>query len=198
LEAREQMRAATGRPPPVIPSQVDAQVYFAALRSKGNADVFSAYSSFASAFFVHRGIASVADLRRTAADLFSARATITGRRGMVCTGFATMGAEALTNTGATLNGYSVGIRASDDMVRADQLDEQGHAIARMTRAGQAFCVSNQQVELTANALTGPGAISWGTSGNPAYIGNGRTMNAAVDDLLEKVAARKRKLQRAGN
>ena len=93
IEAREAMTKATGRPAPLIPSQVDAQTYFAAVTRKGNSEVFDAYQSFASAFFVHRGIASVADLRLKFSDLFSAKASITGRRGLVCTGFATMGAR---------------------------------------------------------------------------------------------------------
>ena len=108
--------------------------------------MFAAYQSFASAFFVHRGIASVADLHLKVPDLFGAKASITGRRGLVCTGFATMGAEVLARAGATLDGFSVGIHASDDMVRNDKLEEQGHAIARMTRGGTAFCVSNQLIE----------------------------------------------------
>jgi hypothetical protein len=195
IEARERMARATGSAAPMIPSQVDAQTYFAAVARKGNAEVFDAYTSFASAFFVHRGIASVADLRLRVPDLFSARASITGRRGLVCTGFATMGAEVLVRAGATLDGFSVGIHASDDMVRNDQLEEQGHAIARLTRGGKAFCVSNQLIEQTKNALVGPGAISWGNQNNPLFVGDGRTMDAAVDKLLEKVAARKRALMR---
>ena len=73
--------------------------------------------------------------------------------------------------GATLNGFSVGIHASDDMVRADKLDEQGHAIARMTRAGTAFCVSNQLIEKTKNALVGNGAIR-GAPGQSTFVGDG--------------------------
>jgi len=195
IEAREAMTKATGRPAPVIPSQVDAQTYFAAVARKGNAEVFDAYQSFASAFFVHRGIASVADLRLKVSDLFSAKASITGRRGLVCTGFATMGAEVLARAGATLDGFSVGIHASDDMVRDDKLEEQGHAIARMTRGGKAFSVSNQVIVQVKNALVGPDAIKWGNQSNPLFVGDGRTMETAVDKMLEKVAARKKVLMR---
>ena len=189
------MAAATGRAAPVIPSRTDAQTYFAAVAGKGNAEVFAAYQSFASAFFVHRGIASVADLHLKVPDLFGAKASITGRRGLVCTGFATMGAEALGRAGATLDGFSVGIHASDDMVLADKLEEQGHAIARMTRGGAPFCVSNQFIEKTKNALVGKGAIQWGNQANPLFVGDAGTMDAAVDKMLEKVAARKRVLER---
>lgn len=195
IEAREAMTKATGRPAPVIPSQVDAQTYFAAVARKGNAEVFDAYQTFASAFFVHRGIASVADLRLKVLDLFSAKASITGRRGLVCTGFATMGAEVLARAGATLDGFSVGIHASDDMVRDDKLEEQGHAIARMTRGGKAFSVSNQVIVQVKNALVGAGAIKWGNQSNPLFVGDGRTMETAVDKMLEKVAARKKVLMR---
>jgi hypothetical protein len=195
IEARERMAKATGRAAPVIPSQVDAQTYFAAVAKKGNAEVFDAYQSFASAFFVHRGIASVADLRLKVPDLFGAKASITGRRGLVCTGFATMGAEVLVRAGATLDGFSVGIHASDDMVLHDQLEEQGHAIARMTRGGQAFSVSNQTIELTKNALVGKGAIVWGNQSNPLFVGDGAPMDAAVDKMMAKVAARKQVLTR---
>jgi hypothetical protein len=195
IEARERMTKATGKAAPVIPGQVDAQTYFAAVAKKGNAEVFEAYQSFASAFFVHRGIASVADLHLKVPDLFAAKASISGRRGLVCTGFATMGAEILIRAGATLDGFSVGIHASDDMVRNDELEEQGHAIARMTRGGKAFCVSNQTIELTKNALVGPGAIKWGNQSNPLFVGDGATMDAAVDKMMAKVAARKAVLAR---
>ena len=100
IDARRRWRRRPGSPAPTTPNRSDAQAYFAALRTKGNAEAFAAYESFASAFFVHRGIASVADLNRTVADLFTAKASITGRRGLVCTGFATMGAEALERAGA--------------------------------------------------------------------------------------------------
>jgi len=195
IGAREEMAAATGRAAPVIPSRTDAQTYFAALAKKRNAEVFAAYQSFASAFFVHRGIASVADLHLKAPDLFGAKASITGRRGLVCTGFATMGAEALGRAGATLDGFSVGIHASDDMVLTDRLEEQGHAIARMTRGGAPFCVSNESIEKTKNALVGKGAIQWGNQADPLFVGNGGTMDVAVDKMLEKVAARKKILER---
>ena len=143
---------------------------------------------------MHRGIASVADLHLKVSDLFGAKASITGRRGLVCTGFATMGAEALALAGATLDGFSVGIHASDDMVRNDKLEEQGHAIARMTR-GAPFCVSNQFIQKTKNALVGKGAIQWGNQANPLFVGDGKTMDDAVDKMLEKVAARKQALAR---
>ena len=194
IEARDQMSKATGRAAPVIPGRTDAQTFFTALASKGNAEVFAAYTSFASAFFVHRGIASVADLKLKVPDLFGAPASITGRRGLVCTGFATVGAEVLARAGATLDGFSVGIHASDEMVRNDKLEEQGHAIARMTR-GAPFCVSNQMIENTKNALVGKGAIQWGNQANPLFVGDGKTMDEAVDRMLEKVAARKEALAR---
>ena len=195
IEARENMAKATGKPAPVIPSQTDAETYFAAVAKKGNDEVFAAYQTFASAFFVHRGIASVADLRLKVPDLFGAKASITGRRGLVCTGFATMGADVLSRTGAALDGFSVGIHASDDMVRNDQLEEQGHAIARMTRNGLAFSVSNQLIVKTKNALVGKDAIAWGNQSNPLFVGDGPTMDRAVDKMLEKVAARKQVLSR---
>ena len=143
---------------------------------------------------MHRGIASVADLKLKVPDLFGAKASITGRRGLVCTGFATVGAEVLARAGATLDGFSVGIHASDEMVRNDKLEEQGHAIARMTR-GAPFCVSNQMIENTKNALVGKGAIQWGNQANPLFVGDGKTMDDAVDRMLEKVAARKEALAR---
>jgi hypothetical protein len=170
IDARKQMTTATGRPAPTTPNRSDAQAYFAALRTKGNAEVFAAYESFASAFFVHRGIASVADQHRTVADLFIAKASITGRRGLVCTGFATMGAEALGRAGANLDAFKVGIHASDDMVRNDELEEQGHAIAQMTRGGTPFCVSNERILLTHDALEGKGAISWRNPQNRLFVG----------------------------
>jgi len=193
IEARDQMAAASGTAAPRMPGQGDAQAYFGALAAKGNADVFDAYEKFALAFFFHRGIASVADLLLTAPDLFATKASITGRRGLVCTGYATMGAQVLAGAGAHLDGFSVGIHASDEMVRSDTLDEQGHAVARMTRRGTAFCVSNASIVPTKNALVGPGAIAWGNQQNPLFVGEGPTNEAAVKNLLAKVAEYKRRL-----
>lgn len=193
IDARDKMTAATGTAP-VIPGRTDAQTYFAAVQGKPNADVFAAYESFASAFFVHRGIVSVGDLTRSVDDLFSAKAAITGRRGMVCTGFATMGAEALGRAGAKLDGFKVGIHASDEMVRTDKLEEAGHAIAQMHRNGTQFCVSNQDILPTRDALEGKDAITWGDTSNKLFVGKGPTMAEAVAQMLKRVAAHKRTLR----
>ena len=139
IEARQQMAAATGRAAPVIPAGRTRRPTSPRWRTRATRRSSRRTQSFASAFFVHRGIASVADLHLKVPDLFGAKASISGRRGLVCTGFATMGAEALARAGATLDGFSVGIHASDDMVRNDKLEEQGHAIARMTRGAPFAC-----------------------------------------------------------
>ena len=184
------MAAATGRAAPVIPGRTDAQTYFTALASKGNAEVFAAYQSFASAFFVHRGIASVADLHLKVPDLFGAKASITGRRGLVCTGFATMGAEALGPR-----------RRHPRRIQCGHPRQRRHGARRQARGAGAchrpddprrrpFCVSNQFIEKTKNALVGKGAIQWGNQANPLFVGDGKTMDDAVDKMLEKVAARK--------
>ncbi|HET9649246.1 MAG TPA: hypothetical protein VFP34_13605, partial [Microlunatus sp.] len=195
LDARRAIASTTAKPAPAVPDRGDAQAYFGALSKKGNSDVFDAYTGFASAFFVHRGIAGEADLRKGVDDLFSAKASITGRRGLVCTGYATMGAEVLGKAGAKLDGFSVGVHADNDMVLNQRFDEQGHAIARMTRSGTAFCVSNDVIIQTKNALVGKGAISWGDTSKPMFVGDGATMDAAVDSLLAKLAARRRVLLR---
>ncbi|GAA3626422.1 hypothetical protein [Microlunatus ginsengisoli] len=195
LDARASMTAASGRAAAPVPDRSDAQTYFSALAKKSNGDLFAAYTEFASAFFVHRGIATEADLRRTVDDLFTGKAAITGRRGLVCTGYAVMGAEVLGKAGAKLTGFSVGVHVDDDMVRSGRFDEQGHAIARMTRGGTAFSVSNDVIVPTANALVGKGAISWGDTSKLMIVGDGKTMDAAVDDLLAKIAARRRVLER---
>jgi hypothetical protein len=46
-----------------------------------------------------------------------------------------------------------------------------------------------------NALVGPDAIKWGNQSNPLFVGDGRTMDAAVDKMMEKIAARKKVLMR---
>ena len=79
------------------------------------------------------------------------------------------------------------------MVRDDKLEEQGHAIAQMTRNGTAFCVSNERILPVKDALEGKDAISWGNASNRLFVGRGTNMAAAVTQLLEKVAARKRAL-----
>lgn len=195
LDARASITKATGAQAPAIPDRGDAQRYFGALTKKGNSEVFGAYTEFASAFFVHRGLAGEGDLRRTVDDLFQAKGSITGRRGLVCTGYATMGAEALARAGANLSGFSVGVHVDDDMVLNGRFDEQGHAIARMTRGGTALSVSNDVIVPTANALVGKGAIQWGDTTKLLIVGDGKTMDAAVDDLLAKIAARRRVLER---
>ena len=195
LDARASMSAATGKAAPTVPDRSDAQEYFTALAKKGNSEVFDAYQGFASAFFVHRGIAGEADLRRTVDDLFTARSSITGRRGLVCTGYAVMGAEVLGKAGAKLSGFSVGVHVDDEMVLAGRFDEQGHAIARMTRAGTAFSISNDVIVPTANALVGKGAVTWGDTSKLLIVGDGKSMDAAVDDLMAKIAARRRVLER---
>jgi len=155
--------------------------------------VFTAYQTFANGFFYHRGIASVADLMLDITDLFNARMSITGRRGLVCTGFANIGALALQAAGAKLTGFTVGIHASDDMVRNDRLDEQGHAIARMTRNGAAVSVSNDSIVLSKNAMIGKDAIVWGNQVNPLFVGDGTSTQEATQAMMKKVAARKRRL-----
>ena len=42
---------------------------------------------------------------------------------------------------------------------------------------------------------GKDAISWGDQSKTLFVGEGRTMDAAVDDLLAKLAARRRVLER---
>jgi hypothetical protein len=193
IEAREMMTKATGKPAPAIPGQGDAYEFFTALAKKDNDEVFAAYESFANAFFYHRQIASVGELSLTANDLFAPKASITGKRGMVCTGYATVGAEMLSRAGATVNGFSVGIHASDDMVRNDQLEESGHAVAQLSRKGKSVCVSNERILPTKNALVGSGAIQWGNPKNPLFVGVGATMAAAVKDMMKKVQKRKDQL-----
>jgi hypothetical protein len=48
---------------------------------------------------------------------------------------------------------------------------------------------------TANALVGKGAVTWGDTSKLLIVGDGKTMDAAVDDLMAKIAARRRVLER---
>jgi hypothetical protein len=63
----------------------------------------------------------------------------------------------------------------------------------MTRRGTQFCISNQHILPVKDALEGKDAIPWGNASNRLFVGRGATMAAAVAQLLERVAARKRAL-----
>jgi hypothetical protein len=64
----------------------------------------------------------------------------------------------------------------------------------MSRNGKPFCVSNEHILPVKDALEGKDAIVWGDQSNRLFVGSGRTMDAAVAQLLDRVAARKRALR----
>jgi hypothetical protein len=195
IDVRESMAKAS-TPVKQVPGEADARAYFTNLQKQPNAAVFDAYTSFMAGFFAHKGVASVGDLTATNAALMSVPASITGTRPLVCTGYATLGAELLRLAGATKGEIILGIRASDaQLVSGDDVDA-GHAIARFTRNGENRYVSNHFIVGSEEEGIGPGAVAWTNKDNPLIRAKGATMADAVTAMLKamseaKAAARAR-------
>jgi hypothetical protein len=186
IDVRDSM-AKAGAPVGQVPGEADARAYFTKLRKKPDTDVFHAYTAFMSAFFYHKVVASLGDLTATNAALMSVPASITGTRPLVCTGYATLGAELLSLAGATKGEIVIGIRASDAQLLSGNVIDDGHAIAKISRNGKAGYVSNDIVVDTEEAGIGRNAVAWTNRSNPLIRARGATMAAAVAAVLDAVA-----------
>ena len=170
-----------------VPGEADARAYFTKLKKQPNPDVFHAYTAFMSAFFYHKGVTSIGDLTATNAALMSVPASITGTRPLVCTGYATLGAELLRLAGATKGEIIIGIRASDAQLLSGNVIDDGHAIAKFNRGGQDRYVSNHLIVDTEEDGIGPNAVAWTNKGNPLIRAKGPTMAEAVTAVMDAMA-----------
>ena len=184
------MQAAGAPAKSPVPDQADADAFFKSLSSRPNDEVFAAYEAYASAYFYHRGVANVHDLDVTEAEVFAQRPSITGTRGLVCTGFAVMGARLLTLAGGKLDAFIVGLRASDETLRSPGVLDDGHALARITRNGSTRFVSNQLIVATENAGIGPTAVAWTRPESRLFRGSGLTLKAAVQNAIAGIVQRR--------
>jgi hypothetical protein len=183
IDVRDAM-ATVGAPTGQVPGEADARAYFTKLRTKPSAEVFKAYTAFMSAFFYHKVVASIGDLTATNAALMSVPSSVTGTRPLVCTGYATLGAELLSLAGATKGEITIGFRASDAQLLSGNEIDAGHAIAKVSRGGQARYVSNHLVVGSEEDGIGPDAVAWTNRDNPLIRGKGPTMAAAVTAVMD--------------
>lgn len=186
IDVRDSM-AKVGAPIKQVPGEADARAYFTKLKKQPNPDVFAAYTAFMEAFFFHRDVVNVGDLTATNAALMSASASITGTRSLVCTGYATIGADLLHLAGATKGKIIIAIRASDAQLLAGNVLDDAHAIAKVTRGGQDRYVSNHLTVDTEDAGIGPNAVAWTNKDNPLIRAEGPTMAEAVTAVMQAMA-----------
>ena len=179
--------AKAGAPIKQVPGEADAQAYFTKLKKQPNPDVFAAYTAFMEALFFHRDVVNVGDLTATNAALMSAPASITGTRSLVCTGYATIGADLLHLAGATKGKIIIAIRASDAQLLSGNVLDDAHAIAKVTRGGQDRYVSNHLIVDTEVAGIGPNAVAWTNKDNPLIRAEGPTMADAVTAVMRAMA-----------
>ena len=187
IDVRDSM-AKAGAPIKQVPGEADAQAYFTKLKKQPNPEVFAAYTAFMEAFFFHRDVVNVGDLTATNAALMSAPASITGTRSLVCTGYATIGAELLHLAGATKGKIIIAIRASDAQLLSGNVLDDAHAIAKVTRGSQDKYVSNHLIVDTEDAGIGPSAVAWTNKDNPLIRAEGPTMADAVTAVMQAMAA----------
>ncbi len=194
LDIRDEMAAAGAPATGPVPSAADAQAFFTTMATKPPDQVFTAYMSFAAAYFYHRIVANLADLQALVPDLMAQAASITGTRPLVCTGYATIGAQLISWAGGHTDTFIVGIRASDEMVRNATTLDDAHALAKVTLRGKTAFISNGSIVNTENEGIGPDAVAWDHKDNPIFLGRGQTMKGAVDAAMAKMMARKKKLK----
>jgi hypothetical protein len=195
LHVEADMIAAGATPSSRVPStETDVKSYFTSLGKKDDETVFAAYTSFAEAFFFHKVVATPEDLYVTVPELLAQSSSITGRKPLVCTGYASIGGEALGLAGATTNGFIVGIRAGDDTLRTAKTLDDAHALCQVTRNGTVRYISNHLVVKTEEEGIGENAVAWHHEKAHLFVGRGRTLRAAVDDAMQLVTRRFQSLQ----
>jgi len=193
LKVRQQMAAAGVTPESPVPSLQNAQDLFKALKTKPNPEVTQAYMDYAQAYFYHRVIDTFRDLTVTSvAEFYTRPLSIMGTRPLVCTGYALLGSHLLRLAGATLQTFTVRIKATDADIESGKIDS-GHAIAKMTRKGGTFWVSNY---LIAKSETAAMDVAWRTPDSPNFDGVDKDINAATDKSTARLDAHRQALQRA--
>jgi hypothetical protein len=190
IEVRSAMETRLGRPTSLVPAQTDMQDYFTALAAQSNANVRSAYQQYASAYFEHRVVANMTDLTATNVDdLFAQTPGAVGVRGLVCTGYALLGARLMQLAGGRIEQFIIGVRASNEQLRANVTLDDAHALARITRNGDRFFISNDIVVDSEQAGIGPDAVAWTNRDNPIIIGRGATQPVALQRVTQKLQQR---------
>jgi hypothetical protein len=185
---REKMAKAGIEAETPVPSQGDAESYFASLKDKPNKEVFAAYTAYMQAFFYHHVEDTFDDLNVTSvADLYKRPLSIVGVRPLVCTGYALLGSHLLAKAGATLDTFIVAVRATRENIVTHNIDA-GHALARMKRKGKQFFVSNDLIVSTENEGIGPDAVAWRNSAAPLHKESGKPIPTVNAKLAEQLAA----------
>ncbi|MEA5115241.1 MAG: DUF4157 domain-containing protein [Geobacteraceae bacterium] len=192
LEARQMMQATGHLPAGAVPTLAEGRGWFGSLRGRSNAELVRAYEAFAGAWFYHRLVASLEDMAEpTIESLFERQASITGRRPLVCSGYALLGATLLQAAGARLQHYTMAVRATDQQIRNNSIDS-GHAIAVLRRNGATLIVSNDTVVDNENAAIGPDAVAWQNAQATLHRANGSTLaraKHALEGILSGIANR---------
>ena len=189
LEIRAGMVKA-GLPDNMIPAQKDSGSFFKSLSDRPNGEVIKAYQDFAQAFFFHRIVSNLDDMKvNDAADIFQRPASITGTRPLVCSGYAVLGASLISQAGGKVEKFISGVRVTDHDVLTDSFPV-GHALAQISRKGQRFFVSNDLIVSTEkeglSVLDNPGNM---------ITGSASTNLGSVENLGQKLAAKKTQLQK---
>jgi hypothetical protein len=194
LKIQERMQKQGITPASPVPSQQNAEALFKSLKSAKNPEVLDAYMTYARAYFYHRVIDKFQDMQVTdVAQFYTRPLSIVGTRPLVCTGYALLGSHLLTLAGAKLTTFIVAIRATDDNLLSGNIDA-GHAVARMTRNGEVFFVSNDSIVTTEKDAIGPDAVAWANSQAPRFDGAAGTIPAANEKAWQKMEARKKQLE----
>ena len=190
IAVRLTMSAANGNMPALVPALNEVEAYFTTLngRTVPNNAVRQAYTDFASAYFQHRIKVSLADLHISGiTDVFALPTSITGTRSIVCGGYAQMGAALAARAGGTKITFTLAVRASQEQIQADELDD-AHAIARVTRQSGTFFISNH---LTTDTEAEAMDVNWAHPTNPLHIATGNSYNEALTTLQANIARLKR-------
>lgn len=192
LAERQKMQAAKVTPASPVPSQGNAEDYFASLKDKSNAEVFAAYRAYAAAFFYHRHVDKFDDMNVSGvSELYTRPLSVFGLRPLVCTGHALLGSHLLQKANAAFVAFTVAVRAEDTDIVQNRISA-GHALAKLRRKGQVFWVSNGIIVNSENDGIGPDAVAWEKSTAPLHKTSGSTIpgtNARLQQILGERADR---------
>ncbi|PWB55636.1 MAG: hypothetical protein C3F18_05515 [Nitrosomonadales bacterium] len=194
LDVRAGMEQALGRATALVPAQADVQDYFTSLADQPNNIARRAYEEYASAFFEHSVVARMEDLAvANIDDIFARPPGAVGVRGLVCSGYAVLGARLFELAGGRVERFIIGVRASDQQLQAGNTLDDAHALAQISRNGRRFFVSNDSVVDSEQEGIGPNAVAWTRPDNPIYIGRGNSVAAALRSVQQRMSQRIRQL-----
>jgi hypothetical protein len=198
LAVRAKMAAANVKAASPVPTLGNAEEFFKSLKGKGNKEVIDAYDSYAGAYFYHRVVDKFDDMKVSGvAELYTRPLSIFGVRPLVCTGFALLGAHLLVQAGATLKGFVVAVRATDDEIVKETIGA-GHALAHLTRKGQNLWVTNATIE--ASKADAQRTVGWDPKDSRLREATGATIpgaNATLERALGERGEAIRKRRAAG-